>query len=166
MFGEGSRNSRQCLFASHNRVMSGENPADEARRYEDLTARVTANEAKIAALQSDAEEAASRADKAEARAIADGDRIETLEGRAEVDAVVIAELKEQGLVNGEKVANLTAALETARTIGAAIGIVMMDHSVSEPEAFQILRRASMDSNRKLRDLAGDVVLTGQLPVAG
>jgi AmiR/NasT family two-component response regulator len=45
-------------------------------------------------------------------------------------------------------------------IGAAIGIVMAAHHVSEVEAFAILNRASQNTNRKLRALADDVVTSG------
>ena len=54
-------------------------------------------------------------------------------------------------------ANLEVALHSSRTIGAAIGILMARHNVYEAEAFQMLRRASMDTNRKLREVADEVV---------
>lgn len=61
------------------------------------------------------------------------------------------------------VTNLTAALETSRTIGTAVGILMANHRVTREDAFALLRRASMDLNEKLRDVAEDVQLTGALP---
>lgn len=55
------------------------------------------------------------------------------------------------------VADLEAALRSSRTIGAAIGILMASREVDEEAAFIILRRASSHSNRKLRDIAADLV---------
>lgn len=76
--------------------------------------------------------------------------------------MLIAELQSDGVVAREQAANLEVALRTSRTIGAAIGILMAQHNVSEEDAFAMLRQASMATNRKLRDLAEDVVFTGGL----
>ncbi len=62
-----------------------------------------------------------------------------------------------------KAANLQAALDNSRQIGAAIGILMARESITADAAFHRLRRASQSSNRKLRDVADDVVFTGQPP---
>lgn len=52
-------------------------------------------------------------------------------------------------------------------IGAAIGIVMAAHKTTEAEAFATLSRASQAANRKLRDIAADIVDTGDVSgVAG
>lgn len=63
----------------------------------------------------------------------------------------------------QDVDNLTAALETSRQIGIAVGIVMASHRVTSEEAFALLRRSSMDLNRKLHDVAEEVELTGWVP---
>jgi len=55
---------------------------------------------------------------------------------------------------------LQEALRTSRKIGAAVGIIMVKAVVAEEGAFAILRQASQNSNRKLRDLAEELVLTG------
>jgi hypothetical protein len=65
----------------------------------------------------------------------------------------IAELENQ-------VATLEQALTTNRRIGAAIGVVMAMEKVTYEGAFDILKRASQHTNRKLRDIAEDVLLTG------
>lgn len=142
--------------------MAGDQEWSASRRYKDLDARVAENEAKIAALEARADEARDRASAGEARAQDDQQRIEALEGRADVDAVLIAELRAEGLVGKAETANLTLALRTSRKIGAAIGILMATHRVSEEAAFQLLRKASMDANQKLRDVADEVVRTGEL----
>ena len=52
---------------------------------------------------------------------------------------------------------LAQAVESRDIIGAAKGILMERQKVSRDQAFDILRRASQRENRKLRDLAGDLV---------
>lgn len=63
----------------------------------------------------------------------------------------------------ERSANLQRAMQSNRQIGAAIGILMTIHKVTEQQAFQLLSTASQQSNRKLREIADDVVLSGALP---
>lgn len=62
-----------------------------------------------------------------------------------------------------QIAHLTVALRTSRHIGMAMGILMCRHGWTEDRAFAALRDASQRQHRKLRDVAQDVVLTGELP---
>jgi AmiR/NasT family two-component response regulator len=62
----------------------------------------------------------------------------------------------------EQVANLRQALESNRRIGVAIGVLMARRSVTEQAAFDLLRAASQNQHRKLREVADDVVYTGDL----
>ena len=55
------------------------------------------------------------------------------------------------------------ALESNRTIGTAVGVLMTTYRLSAQQGFQLLVKASQDHNRKLRDLAGQVVSAGKLP---
>jgi len=59
--------------------------------------------------------------------------------------------------------NLHAALTSSRQIGTAIGIIMARRLVTSSEAFELLRAASQNLNRKLRDIAAEVEETGTLP---
>lgn len=61
------------------------------------------------------------------------------------------------------VQNLLDALTSSRSIGTAVGIVMATHQLTQEQAFEALRRASMDLNQKLRDVAAEVAYTGVLP---
>ncbi len=63
----------------------------------------------------------------------------------------------------DQVNHLTCALETNREIGVAMGILMANGKLTKPEAFDQLRIASQNVNRKLRDIAADVATTGTLP---
>lgn len=62
----------------------------------------------------------------------------------------------------EKIANLEAALVTARRIGTAVGIVMATYKVTDSEAFTMLAACSQSQHRKPREVAQDVVDTGTL----
>jgi GAF domain-containing protein len=59
--------------------------------------------------------------------------------------------------------NLQAALENRDVIGQAKGILMARNGVTADAAFDQLRRASQQHNLKLRDVADQVALTGELP---
>lgn len=59
---------------------------------------------------------------------------------------------------------LTVALATNRQIGEAMGILMATHRVTENQAFDLLRIASQNTNRKLREVAAEVIETGALDV--
>jgi AmiR/NasT family two-component response regulator len=43
---------------------------------------------------------------------------------------------------------------------------MERYGLTADRAFQLLARVSMTSNRKVRDIAGDLVHTGQFPAGG
>ena len=66
----------------------------------------------------------------------------------------------------DRVRNLERALESNREIGVAIGVLMNQHRLSQAQAFDVLRAASQDSNRKLADIALEVVDTGTLSIRG
>jgi ANTAR domain/PAS fold len=59
-------------------------------------------------------------------------------------------------------AMLRIALQNSRDIGTALGILMNRHKITRDTAFDLLRSASQRSNRKVRDLAHEVIETGTL----
>ena len=61
-----------------------------------------------------------------------------------------------------KVEQLERGLNSRKVIGQASGILIERHQVTPNEAFRILVQASQTNNRKLRDVAADLVRTGQL----
>ncbi len=65
-----------------------------------------------------------------------------------------------------RAANLHAALATREVIGQAQGILMERERLSSDQAFDILRRASQHLNLKLRDIAQNLVDTGERPDTG
>ena len=64
----------------------------------------------------------------------------------------------------DKADNLLRALESNREIGVAMGILMHRHRLDREQAFAVLRVASQDSNRKLAEVASEVVDTGILEI--
>jgi AmiR/NasT family two-component response regulator len=58
--------------------------------------------------------------------------------------------------------NLEKALATNREIGIAVRIIMSTHKLTAERSFELLRLVSMNSNRKVIDVAARIVLTGTL----
>jgi signal transduction histidine kinase/DNA-binding NarL/FixJ family response regulator len=78
----------------------------------------------------------------------------------------LSRLREYAVSHAEnEAANLRAALSSNRQIGAAIGILMHRLKIGNEASFDLMREASQKLNRKLRDLADEVVRTGRLPEA-
>jgi hypothetical protein len=62
--------------------------------------------------------------------------------------------------------NLRKALATRELVGQAQGILMEREHITAEQAFDILRRASQHLNLKLREVAQDLVDTGERPSTG
>jgi signal transduction histidine kinase/DNA-binding response OmpR family regulator len=74
------------------------------------------------------------------------------------------QLRDHALGQAETtVGQLRRALQSNRTTGTAVGIVMTRYDVDPERAFQVLVRTSQQSNRKLNDIAEELVRTGVLP---
>lgn len=67
------------------------------------------------------------------------------------------------VVHKDTIMNLERALESNREIGVAMGILMAREVCTQQQAFDRLRTASQNLNRKLRDVAADVTAQGELP---
>lgn len=89
--------------------------------------------------------------------------VEDLEIEHELARETIALLREEREVDQRQIENLQVALTTARRIGTAVGILMAESKISTDAAFELLRMASQNTHRKLRDVADEVVETGALP---
>jgi hypothetical protein len=66
----------------------------------------------------------------------------------------------------ERAAQLQQALLTNREIGVAMGVLMNQHKITRRQAFDLLRIASQNTNRKLADIAVEVGDTGTLDLPG
>jgi ANTAR domain-containing protein/DnaJ-like protein len=67
------------------------------------------------------------------------------------------DLVEQVRALTAQVSQLTVARDSNRRIGMAMGIIMRQRRVDEARAFDVLRGSSQKTNRKLRDIAEDVI---------
>ena len=61
-------------------------------------------------------------------------------------------------------AQLERAIDSRDVIGQAKGILMERHRVTADQAFDLLRQASQRLNRKLRDVADELAMTGKMPL--
>lgn len=116
----------------------------------DLQDQIDALAELVKANRTDIESLTHRAEAAEARA-------DAADTRADIDREMIAELHRDGVVSRQHAEQMEEALRSSRTIGAAIGLIMGSRQVSDTEAFDVLKLASQNSNRKLRELAAELV---------
>jgi ANTAR domain len=63
-----------------------------------------------------------------------------------------------------KIENLEIALRSSRQIGAAVGVLMHQQRLTQDAAFEVMVAVSQHTQRKLRDIAADVLYTGTLDV--
>jgi GAF domain-containing protein len=82
----------------------------------------------------------------------DDEAVETAAILAAFASVALASAR-----NAVRASQLEEGLTTNREIGAAVGILMATHSISQDEAFEMLSKASQRLNRKLRDIATGIV---------
>jgi AmiR/NasT family two-component response regulator len=66
------------------------------------------------------------------------------------------------LAQAQKLNHLSTALVSRDVIGQAKGILMERYKISASQAFALLARASMDTNRKLHEVAEYLTDTGVL----
>jgi GAF domain-containing protein len=95
--------------------------------------------------------------------------------RDDVDlAIILAIHVSYALHAAQTVEGLQAAMASRHTIGVAQGILMERYDLDAARSFEFLRRLSNGQNRKLRDVAADIVelrnlhgpdLAGQMPSA-
>lgn len=59
----------------------------------------------------------------------------------------------------EQVEDLKDTLESRKTIEKAKGVLMKNHSLSEPEAFRRMQKLAMDKRKSLKQIAEAILLT-------
>ncbi|MEV8378807.1 GAF and ANTAR domain-containing protein [Kribbella sp. NPDC056861] len=60
-------------------------------------------------------------------------------------------------------ASLNEAIDVRKEVGQAVGRLMERYKIDPLQAFTLLKQHSQNGNRRLRDVAGHVLETGQLP---
>lgn len=78
-------------------------------------------------------------------------------------AAIALDFAERLAAGEDRSDQLSQALGTREVIGQAQGILMERERISADQAFDVLRRASQRTNVKLRDVASQVVRTGEDP---
>ncbi|MEU8227212.1 GAF and ANTAR domain-containing protein [Kribbella sp. NPDC048915] len=63
--------------------------------------------------------------------------------------------------DAQRAENLLAALETRDKIGQAVGLLMERYSITSDRAFETLVRFSRQTNRKLRDVAAELIMDAE-----
>jgi GAF domain-containing protein len=97
------------------------------------------------------------------QAFADDDRLTLAEFAAYAGAVLT---NMDALQDARDLAeNLRKAMEFRSVIEQAKGILIERHKLTSDQAFRLLADASMHTNRKVREVAQDLVLTGDLAAA-
>lgn len=92
-------------------------------------------------------------------------RPDAFDETAEIIGTVLAAHSASALLAAaarDRAVHLQRALASNRRIGVAVGVLMSSHKITDADAFALLRIASQNSNRKLVDVAEDVIETGQL----
>ena len=67
------------------------------------------------------------------------------------------------VADAREIEHRSRAMSSRTTIGQAQGILMERYQIDAPTAFDFLRRVSQDSNRKLADIAREIVATRHVP---
>lgn len=67
------------------------------------------------------------------------------------------------LVSSREIESLRSGLDTRTVIGQASGMLMERYGVEPVVAFAVLKRISQDTNRKLREVAVELVSTRRMP---
>jgi GAF domain-containing protein len=67
------------------------------------------------------------------------------------------------MAGAEQQDDLRRGMATRDVIGQAKGVLMERHKISSDQAFALMVRASQSTQRKLREIAEELALTGQLP---
>jgi AmiR/NasT family two-component response regulator len=88
------------------------------------------------------------------------DRIDAFDGEAVDNAAILAAFASvalSGAGHAARAEQLEVGMATNREIGAAVGILMATHNITQDQAFELLSNASQRLNRKLRDIASGIV---------
>lgn len=78
---------------------------------------------------------------------------------AQITGMVLAAHAAAAITASRQAEQLTSALASRDRIGQAKGIVMERYAVGDTQAFDMLRQLSQESNRRLTDIAADVIDT-------
>ncbi|MFB8371091.1 GAF and ANTAR domain-containing protein [Pseudarthrobacter sp. NPDC055928] len=91
-----------------------------------------------------------------------GDDVDVFDQESEQVGLLVAAHAAVAFSDAQEISQLNHALDTRDLIGQAKGILMERFKISSQQAFQILTRASSESNIKLRDVADHLARSGEI----
>ncbi len=78
-------------------------------------------------------------------------------------AHILARHASIAIANARQEETLAQAVDARKLVGQAMGILMERHDLDSNQAFEVLKRYSQQTNRKLRDVAQELINTRRLP---
>ena len=88
-------------------------------------------------------------------------------GGFDVDDIAIAHILARhasvAIASARNDASMAQAVDARKLVGQAMGILMERYDLDGVRAFEVLKRYSQDKNRKLRDVAQELIGTRRLP---
>ncbi|AOT05665.1 GAF and ANTAR domain-containing protein [Arthrobacter sp. U41] len=91
-----------------------------------------------------------------------GARPDAFDLESEQIGLLVAAHAAVAFADSQKISQLKEALMSRQLIGQAEGILMERYKLSAQQAFLVLTRASSSSNRKLREVAEDLTISGEI----
>ncbi len=92
-------------------------------------------------------------------------QVDAFDDESEHVALLFASHAAVAMAGAQQQEQLHSALETRDLIGQAKGILMERFRITGDKAFQLLVRASQTTNRRLPDIAEELVSSGELPTS-
>jgi len=92
-----------------------------------------------------------------------GSEPDAFDQESEDIGLLIAAHASVAFADAKQISQLQQAIDTRDLIGQAKGILMERYRITSQQAFLVLATASRNTNRKLRDVAGHLASTGELP---
>jgi len=89
--------------------------------------------------------------------------VEAFDPDSREDIIALASHAAVAVSSAREIETLTIAVDRRTTIGKAIGMIMERFELSDDRAFDVLRRLSSHENRKIYDIAAQLVPTRRLP---
>lgn len=91
-----------------------------------------------------------------------GDGVGVFDAESERIGALVAAHAAIAVAGSRQISQLTQALDTRDLIGQAKGILMERFKITAQEAFLLLSRASSELNLKLRDVAEQLTISGEM----
>jgi hypothetical protein len=92
-----------------------------------------------------------------------GEDVGAFDANSEQVGLLVASHAAVAFSDAQEIIQLNQALDTRDLIGQAKGILMERFKITPQQAFQVLTRASSETNTKLRDVADALTGSGEIP---